>query len=103
VLTYGYWQRQFGADPSVVGKTLNLNGAPFTVAGVADAGFAYLTPGKCARFFGGAVATAQSAGWLEVDAQPGGCRFVVDCECGEVEAGNLRACRGKPAHQHVRV
>jgi predicted permease len=46
VLTYGYWQRQFGADPSVVGKTLNLNGVPFTVVGVADSGFAYLTPGN---------------------------------------------------------
>ena len=46
VLTYGYWQRQFGADPSVIGKTLNLNGVPFTVVGVAEAGFAYLTPGN---------------------------------------------------------
>ena len=50
VLTYGYWQRQFGADPSIVGKTLNLNGVPFTVAGVADAGFAYLTPGNVHDF-----------------------------------------------------
>lgn len=50
VLTYGYWQRQFGADPSVVGKTLNLNGVPFTVVGVAEAGFAYLTPGNVRDF-----------------------------------------------------
>jgi len=50
VLTYGYWQREFGADPAVVGKTLNLNGVPFTVAGVADAGFAYLTPGNVHDF-----------------------------------------------------
>jgi predicted permease len=50
VLTNGYWQRQFGADPSVVGKTLNLNGVPFTVVGVADAGFAYLTPGNVHDF-----------------------------------------------------
>ena len=50
VLTYGYWQRQFGADPSVVGKTLDLNGVPFTVAGVADAEFAYLTPGNVRDF-----------------------------------------------------
>ena len=33
-------------DPSIVGKTLDLNGVPFTVVGVADAGFAYLTPGN---------------------------------------------------------
>ena len=50
VLTYGYWQRQFGADPSIVGKTLDLNGVPFTVVGVADAGFAYLTPGNVRDF-----------------------------------------------------
>ncbi len=50
VLTNGYWQRQFGADPSLVGKTLNLNGVPFTVVGVADAGFAYLTPGNVCDF-----------------------------------------------------
>ncbi len=50
VLTYGYWQRQFGADPSIVGKTLDLNGAPFTVVGVADRGFAYLTPGNVRDF-----------------------------------------------------
>jgi len=50
VLTNGYWQRQFGGDPSVVGKTLNLNGVPFTVVGVADAGFAYLTPGNVCDF-----------------------------------------------------
>ena len=50
VLTYGYWQRQFGADPSIVGKTLDLNGVPFTVVGVADARFAYLTPGEVRDF-----------------------------------------------------
>jgi predicted permease len=50
VLTYGYWQRQFGADPSIVGKTLDLNGVPFTVVGVADAEFAYLTPGNVRDF-----------------------------------------------------
>jgi len=50
VLTHGYWERQFGADPSIVGKTLDLNGVPFLVVGVADAGFAYLTPGNVYDF-----------------------------------------------------
>jgi len=50
VLANGYWQRQFGADPSVVGKKLNLNGVPFTVVGVADAAFTYLTPGNVRDF-----------------------------------------------------
>jgi hypothetical protein len=25
VLSYGYWQRQFGSDPSVVGRAIRLN------------------------------------------------------------------------------
>ncbi len=39
VLSHSFWQRQFGADPSVVGRTLVLNGATFSVVGVAPAGF----------------------------------------------------------------
>ena len=35
VLSYGFWQRRFNADPSVIGKTLKLTGQPYTVIGVA--------------------------------------------------------------------
>ena len=34
VLTYQFWQRQFGGDRSVVGRQITLNGNPWTVAGV---------------------------------------------------------------------
>jgi predicted permease len=34
VLSYGFWQRQFGADSSVVTRTLQLNGSPYRVVGV---------------------------------------------------------------------
>ena len=34
VLSYGFWRRRFGADPQLVGKTLTLNGASYTVVGV---------------------------------------------------------------------
>jgi predicted permease len=30
----GYWRRSFGADPGVVGRTVRLSGAPYTVIGV---------------------------------------------------------------------
>ena len=44
-LQHGYWMRVFGGDPAAVGKTLHLNGLPFTIVGVAEERFAYLTPG----------------------------------------------------------
>ena len=34
VLAHHYWQRKFGGDPDMVGKTVVLNGQPFTVIGI---------------------------------------------------------------------
>jgi predicted permease len=39
VLGYDYWQRKFALSPSIVGSAIRLNGYPFTVIGVAGAGF----------------------------------------------------------------
>ncbi len=39
VISNGLWERQFGSDPGVIGSTLNLNGIPYTVIGVAPEGF----------------------------------------------------------------
>lgn len=39
VISYGLWQRRFGADPNVVGKTFRLQSVPFTVIGVAPREF----------------------------------------------------------------
>ena len=39
VLDHGYWQRRFGADPKIVGKTLSLDREPWIVIGVMPAGF----------------------------------------------------------------
>src|SRR6266545_2718156 len=35
VLSYGFWQRRFNADPSVIGKTIKLTGQSYTIVGVA--------------------------------------------------------------------
>jgi putative ABC transport system permease protein len=34
VLSYGLWQSQFGGDPRVLGRSVNLNGTPYEVIGV---------------------------------------------------------------------
>ena len=41
LLSDGLWRRRFGADPSIVGKTITLNGAPYTVVGVMGPDFQY--------------------------------------------------------------
>ncbi|MBV8865269.1 MAG: ABC transporter permease, partial [Acidobacteriaceae bacterium] len=44
VLSYGFWQTRFAADPGVIGRKLNLNGYPFTVVGVSQSGFSGTDP-----------------------------------------------------------
>jgi predicted permease len=39
VLGPDFWRHQFAADPAVVGRTIRLNGTPFTVIGVAPDSF----------------------------------------------------------------
>ena len=39
ILSYGLWQTHFGSDPSVVGKTVKLNGETYTIVGVMPASF----------------------------------------------------------------
>jgi putative ABC transport system permease protein len=34
LLSHGFWSRQFGADPSIVGGTVSLDGDPYVVVGV---------------------------------------------------------------------
>ena len=45
VVSYGYWERRFGCDPTIVGKSFPMNGIPFTIIGVAPSEFFGLQPG----------------------------------------------------------
>lgn len=40
VLSYTYWQRRFGGNPGVLNRTIDINGHPMTIVGVASRGFA---------------------------------------------------------------
>jgi predicted permease len=42
ILTYGFWQRHFGGDASVVGRPLKLDGAPHEIIGVLPANFVFM-------------------------------------------------------------
>ena len=41
VLSYEVWQQQFASQPSVIGRTIRLDGLSYTVVGVMPAGFRY--------------------------------------------------------------
>jgi predicted permease len=43
VISYGLWQSQFGADPSVLGRTVHLDGRPHTIIGVMPRAFYFPT------------------------------------------------------------
>ena len=49
VLSYGYWQRRFGGDPSVVGRSIRINLQPMTIVGVTAQGFDGLELGGLAE------------------------------------------------------
>jgi hypothetical protein len=42
ILTYGYWQRRFGGDRSVIGRQLTLDSCPAEIVGVMPEGFRFL-------------------------------------------------------------
>ena len=41
VISHGTWLNRFGGDPSVLGRSIALNGSPATIVGVMPAGFAF--------------------------------------------------------------
>ncbi|HEX5483832.1 MAG TPA: ABC transporter permease [Terriglobia bacterium] len=41
ILSYGFWRQQFGSDKHIVGRRIDLGGRPFTIVGVAPAGFQF--------------------------------------------------------------
>src|SRR6185503_7932681 len=41
ILSHQLWQRRFGSDQSLIGRTLQLNGESHTVVGVMPKGFSF--------------------------------------------------------------
>lgn len=81
VMRYGYWQRRFAGDPSVIGRTISFNGAEVTIVGVAAADFSGIVVGSPPDFWA-PLAMQQSSGgdpfgtltqslWLIARVKPG--------------------------------
>jgi predicted permease len=61
VLSYGYWSRKFGADPSILNKPLTVNGIALTVVGIARKGFYGVQVGSTPDLFIPVTMKAQMA------------------------------------------
>jgi predicted permease len=75
VLGYKFWQRRFGSNPSVVGKTIRLNKKMVTVAGVTSDDFV-------------ALASAKSDIWMPISQVPyfvDGSKALTDESLSDVE------------------
>ena len=51
VLAYWFWETNLGADPTVIGKTLTVNGKPTTIVGIAPKNFNGTTYGSRPAFY----------------------------------------------------
>jgi len=51
VLSYAYWQRRFGGNPSAIGQSILVSGQPYTIVGVAAPGFFGVDPGASPSFY----------------------------------------------------
>lgn len=72
MLSYGYWQRRFGGDRSILGKTILLNQTPATVIGVSSKQFSGLN-------------MEAPAAWLRLEDQPayvGGSKLLTQYSTG---------------------
>src|SRR5688572_5656661 len=53
VLTHAFWQRRYGGDPTIIGRTVRINAMPTTVVGVLDETFRHVesNPERSADMF----------------------------------------------------
>jgi predicted permease len=68
VLSHGFWTSRFAGDRSIVGKSMAVNGHPYTVIGVAQAGFEGVELGEPTQIFVPTMMKAQlTPGWNGLD------------------------------------
>jgi predicted permease len=76
VISYDLWQKHFGGDPTIIGKTIQLNLHPYTIVGVAPRGFRgcksglksdiFLPLGMDGQIWDGSRIDRRGSSWLNV-------------------------------------
>src|SRR5262249_45908224 len=46
ILSHGLWERRYGSDPNILGKTVKVDGLPHTVVGIMAKGFTFPFPAE---------------------------------------------------------
>jgi predicted permease len=68
VLGHAFWTSRFAADPAAVGRSMIVNGRPYTIVGVARAGFEGVELGRTTQVFVPMMMKAQvTPGWNALD------------------------------------
>jgi predicted permease len=68
VLSFSYWKRAFASDPQIAGQTVLINGHPFVVLGVAQAGFHSVVAGQTPDIFAPMMMKPQiTPDWNDLD------------------------------------
>jgi putative ABC transport system permease protein len=98
VLSHGVWQRRFGSDPTLVGKSIRLDGEPYLVAGIMPAGFRFPESGPDLWVplpFGPDIGSQRGAHYLDVIGRllPGVLREQADAEMRAIAATLARQYR----------
>ena len=93
VLSAGYWRSHFAGDPTVVGRTVLMNGVPTTIVGIMPEGFAF--PGTTTRIWIPAGDRPCESG------QPSGAQYPSDRQAG-TRCVDRDCSRGAP-DDHVGV
>jgi putative ABC transport system permease protein len=99
VLAHALWQQAFGADPAVIGRTVELNGVARTIVGVAPPGFGFpeeravWVPLSYNETFSAGTDVNRRAQYLQVLArlQPGASLEEARAEAGTISARLERA------------
>src|SRR5438874_2081115 len=66
ILSRHLWERRYGSDPGIIGKTVGIEGEPYSVLGIMPAGFSFPENAECW------TALTMTADGMRVVRQPSG-------------------------------